>query len=138
MTDSTDNSPRPEGEFQVGEPSWYQKFAVAGRGLRVAISEEKSFIGHFGVAAGVIIAGLLLGITKLEWCVVVLCMMAGLSTELLNTAVERLAKVITREYHPEIRNALDIASGAVLIITIGASTLGVLVIGGALWRVFFS
>lgn len=132
------NKSHAEGEFQVGDISWYDKFAVAFRGMWIAISQEKSFIGHFGIAAGVIVAGALLGISKMEWCVVVLCMMAGLSVELLNTSVERLAKVVTREYNPHVRDALDIASGAVMIITIGASVLGTVILGGALWRVVFS
>lgn len=126
------------GEFQVGDMTWSKRFAVAFRGMRVAFTQEKSFIGHFGIAAAVIVAGYFLGISKMEWCIVVLCMMTGLSTELLNTAVERLSKVVTREYHPDIRDTLDIASGAVMIITLGATVLAAIILGGALWRVAFS
>lgn len=138
MSNDIDQPHEQQNDFQSTDPTWKQKFAVAGRGLWVAFTEEKSFVVHFLVTGGVIVAGVLLGLEKWEWCVVVLCVMAGLSTELLNTAIERLSKVITREYHPEIRNALDIASGAVLVISIGASILGLTVLGTALWRVVFS
>lgn len=136
MTEDSQEKQEPVVDRQTENPTWKQKFVVAGRGLWVAVSEENSFIAHFAITAGVIVAGALLGLEKWEWCVIVLCVMAGLSTELLNTAIERLAKVITREYHPEIRNALDIASAAVLIISIGAAILGLTILGSALWRFF--
>ena len=136
MTDQSDKHFEAHDEPRIENPTWARKFAVAFRGLWVAITEENSFVVHFLVTGAVLIAGLVLGLQKWEWCVVVLCVMAGLSTELLNTAIERIAKVITREYHPEVRNALDIASSAVLIISIGAAVLGLVVLGGALWRGF--
>ncbi|MCG8450189.1 MAG: diacylglycerol kinase family protein [Pirellulales bacterium] len=118
------------------EPGWVKKFTVAARGLYVAVSQEKSFIPHFAITAAVVVIGFALGISRIEWCIVVLCVMAGLGMELLNTAIERLAQAITREFHPDIRDALDIASAAVLIISIGAAVLGVLVLGNALWEWF--
>lgn len=117
--------------------TWRQKFAVAGRGIRLAVAQEKSFVFHFSVTAGVLVAGLVLGISRIEWCIIVLAIMAGLSTELLNTAIEYLAKAVTREFNPHIRDALDVASGAVSSIALGAVVLGLLVIGNALVEFFF-
>ena len=60
-----------------------------------------------------------------------------ISAELLNTAIERLARAITRKYHPEIRDALDVSSAAVLIIAIGAVLLAMLILGRPLLDMFF-
>jgi len=136
MGEDSTNTENESGEQRRDPPGWAEKFSVAGRGLFVAMSQEKSFVGHFVVTAAVLAAGLALGISRLEWCIIVLCMMAGLSTELLNTAIERLSLAVTQEFNPHIRDALDIASGAVLIISLGASALGALVLGDALWRYF--
>jgi diacylglycerol kinase (ATP) len=134
--DSTNASPEPsENQFQL--TSWKQKFGVAGRGIKIAVLQEKSFIFHFSVTGLVLAAGFALGITRVEWCIIVLAIMAGLTTELLNTSIEYLAKAITREHNPHIRDALDVASGAVSTVAIGAIVLGLLVIGNALW-VYFS
>jgi diacylglycerol kinase (ATP) len=124
-------------QMKFESPGWVEKFAVATRGLNVAMCQEKSFLGHFLATALVIVAGFVLGISKTEWLIVVLSMMAGLSTELLNTSIERLAKAITLETNPHIRDALDIASGAVLIITIGATVLGSLVFLPRIGRLIF-
>ena len=137
MTEKPSDQLEEPRELKFGAPGWVEKFAVAGRGLNVAMSQEKSFVAHFVVTAVVIVAGFALGISKSEWCIIVLCMMAGLSTELLNTAIERLAKAITRETNPHIRDALDIASGAVLIITIGAVVLGSMVFLPKIGRLIF-
>ncbi len=133
---SSNSSPEvPDDQFRL--TTWQQKFAVAGRGIKIAVVQEKSFVFHFAVTAAVLVAGVALGISRVEWCIIVLAIMAGLSTELLNTSIEYLAKAITRETNPYIRDALDVASGAVTLIAIGAIVLGLLVIGNALWEFFF-
>ena len=133
---STKSSPEtPDEPFRL--TTWQQKFVVAGRGIKIAVVQEKSFVFHFAVTAAVLVAGVALGISRWEWCIIVLAIMAGLSTELLNTSIEHLAKAITRETDPHIRDALDIASGAVTLIALGATVLGLLVIGNALWEFFF-
>ena len=137
MTENSKNSLEEPRQMKFESQGWVDKFAVAGRGLNVALTQEKSFVGHFVAAAGVIIGGFALDIEKTEWMVVVLCMMAGLSTELLNTSIERVSKAITQETNPYIRDALDIASASVLIITIGAIVLGSMVFLPKIGRLIF-
>jgi diacylglycerol kinase len=50
-----------------------------------------------------------------------------LTAELFNTAVEWLAKAVTRTEDPHIEAALDIASGAVLLAAAGAAIVGLLI-----------
>ena len=52
-----------------------------------------------------------------------------MTAELFNSALEQLAKAITKEEDPHVRNGLDIASGAVLVAAIGAAVIGLLVLG---------
>jgi diacylglycerol kinase (ATP) len=137
MTDKPTDQLEEPRKLKFESLDWVDKFAVAGRGLNVAMTQEKSFLGHFLATAVVIVAGFVLGITKTEWLIVVLCIMSGLSTELLNTAIERLAKAITQETNPHIRDALDIASAAVLIISLGAVVLGSMVFLPKIGRLIF-
>ena len=58
-----------------------------------------------------------------------LCIAGVFAAELLNTALERLARSITREYRADIRDALDMASAAVLAAACGAAIVGALVLG---------
>jgi diacylglycerol kinase len=109
--------------------SWGRMFADALRGMKVAFRSEINFFVHLFIA---VIAGVAGGIVKLtdeQWCIYILCVAVVLSAELFNTAIERLARAVTREEHPEVRDALDIASGAVLVAALGAAVVGVLMIG---------
>jgi len=81
--------------------------------------------------------GLALGISRLDWCIVFLTITFVLSVEMCNTAIEHLARAVTLEDHPELRDALDIAAGAVFIAAMGALVMAVLVLGVPLWKLVF-
>ena len=50
------------------------------------------------------------------------------TAEMFNTSIEHLARAITRETHPEIRDALDVASAAVLAAATGSAIVGFLIV----------
>jgi len=94
---------------------WKQKFGCALRGLTVGTCGQSSFYFHFSVAIAVLAMATWLQVSQAEWLALILCITIVFSSELFNTAIENLARAITREENPEIRDALDIASGAVLV-----------------------
>jgi diacylglycerol kinase len=110
--------------------TWYTKFANALRGIVVGTRDQTSFDVHLIAALAVIIVGWYLGVSRLEWCVLLLCIVAVLAAELFNSAFEQLAKAVTDEEHPRIRDALDVCSGAVLVASIGAAAVGIIILGG--------
>jgi len=124
-------STRPEenDEFSGLDRSWVRRFGNACRGIKLAIRAEASFFIHLFVTVIVVLAGGVLGISRIEWCLVMLCVAAVLSAELINTAIERLAKAITQEINRDIRDALDMASGAVLVVALAAAGVGIVVLG---------
>jgi diacylglycerol kinase len=113
---------------------WPRKFALAGRGIARAIRGERNFAVHLVAALAVVAAAAALGASRLEWCILIVCMAVVLAAELFNTAIEHLARAITAEENDEIRDALDIASGAVLIASIGAAVVGALILFVALFQ----
>ncbi len=106
---------------------WCCKFACALRGVAVGIRGQNSFYVHLPAAALVVGAAAWLGVSQADWIALLLCITIVLSAELFNTAIEHLARAITRDEHPEIRDALDVASAAVLVAAIGASVVGAVV-----------
>ena len=109
--------------------SWYRKFANAFRGIVVGTRDQSSFDVHLIVALAVVAAAWYLGVSRIEWCVLLLCIVAVLAAELFNSAFEQLAKAVTEEEHPRIRDALDVCSGAVLVASIGAAAVGAIILG---------
>jgi diacylglycerol kinase len=107
--------------------SFANKLRWALGGLVWGVRTQSNFVIHLAVAAAVVVAGVLLRVTLLEWCVLALCVTVVLAAELFNTAIEHLARAITHEHHDEIRHALDTSAGAVLMASIGAAVTGAIV-----------
>lgn len=108
--------------------SWSRKFAVALRGIVLAVRTQRSFWVHLPVAVAVLVGAALHGVTRVEWAILILCIAIVLAAEMFNTALEHLARVITDDEHDDVRHALDIASGAVLITAIGAAVVGSMIL----------
>ncbi len=104
-----------------------RKFGCALRGLKQGILSESNFIVHFMAAAVAVAVGVALRIERIEWCLITLCIAAVLAAEMFNTALERLAKAITRETNPHIAEGLNISSAAVLMASLGAVGVGAVV-----------
>jgi diacylglycerol kinase len=112
--------------------SWIAKFRDTFRGLRFAV-QEQSFRIHLVMATLVLIVTGVLGATTTEWLFLATAISAVMVTEILNTAIERIARAITDEENPLIGQALDLASAAVLTASIFAVTVGILILGPKLW-----
>lgn len=104
--------------------SWRQKFGSAFRGLWQAVRQERSFAIHLPMAVAVAIAGVVVRVSLLEACLLGLCVTMVLAAEIFNTALEVLAREISQEQRPGLASALDMASGAVLMASIGAAAVG--------------
>jgi diacylglycerol kinase (ATP) len=116
--------------------SWSSKFVDAFRGWRDAMRDQSSFAIHFAAALAVIIAAAILRVDAIEWCLLAGCIAVVFVAELFNTALELLAKAITAEQHPAIRQALDVAAAAVLFAACGSAVIGAIVFGRRIWAFF--
>jgi diacylglycerol kinase len=113
----------------AGKRTWLGKFGDSFRGLFRAVATESSFAAHLPAAAAAAALGAWLGLSAGEWCLVTLAIGGVLAAETVNSAVEMLAKALDRGPDERIRDALDMASGAVLV-TVGTAIVVGLVIFG--------
>ena len=109
--------------------TWSRKFADAFRGLGRAVRTQSSFAVHLAAAAAVAIAGAFFRVSAVEWCLLAFAIGLVLVAEIFNTAVESLARGPGSRRHPRLRDALDMASAAVLLAAITAAVIGVIVFG---------
>jgi len=109
-------------------------FRCALRGVRhTFLSQHNAWI-HAVATLAACGLGLLLGLSKLEWCAIVLAIAGVWTAEAFNTALESLCDVTSPEFHPRVEKAKDMAAGAVLIAAVGAVVVGLLVFGPPLLR----
>jgi diacylglycerol kinase (ATP) len=94
--------------------------------LRMLRCQHNAWI-HAGATLVVVVAALLLRISAGDWCWIILAISIVWTAEALNTAFEFLADAASPDFHPLVRDAKDVASGAVLITTIAAAIIGVII-----------
>jgi len=111
--------------------TWPEKFRDAFRGVGIGVRGQSSFQVHVLCAVAVIVVAALTGMVAWQWCALLLCVVIVLVAEMFNTSLEVMAKAIDVRYHPRLRDALDIASGAVLLAAMGAVVVGAIVLASA-------
>jgi diacylglycerol kinase (ATP) len=85
---------------------------------------------HFMIAAAVLIAALILDVSKMELIALLISITFVLIAEMLNTAIEGSIDVATTSFDPNAKLAKDVAAGSVLIATVNAIAVGYLVFAG--------
>jgi len=93
----------------------------------MVIRSEKNMQIHLIFAFLVVVFGLLLCISILEWIACLICFALVFSTEMINTSLENIVDIISPEHHPLAGKAKDIAAGAVLIAAILSAIVGLII-----------
>ena len=108
-------------------PSLLDSFNYAFEGIIHVLRTQRNMRIHFMVAAGVLIAAVSIGVTRLELIALLVAIAFVMFAEMINTAIEGAVDVSTTSFDPNAKLAKDIAAGAVLIATITAVAVGYLV-----------
>lgn len=101
------------------------KYAISG--IKLAFKEERNMKIHFLAMTLVIILGIVLKITKLEWIICIILFGLVISAELLNTAIETLTNVVMPEKNEKAKITKDVAAGAVLVMAIVSAIIGIII-----------
>jgi diacylglycerol kinase (ATP) len=104
-------------------------FRDAGAGVAATLVSQANAKIHAAATLAVVSIGLLLGVSRGDWCWLVVAIALVWVAECLNTAVEQLADATAPDPDPRVGRAKDAAAGAVLVAAIGASLIGALVLG---------
>jgi undecaprenol kinase/diacylglycerol kinase (ATP) len=102
-------------------------FSVAIKGIVHCFKNELNFKIQMLAAAMAVLMGIIFNISKSEWFVIILCSMIVLALELMNTAIENLCDMITKDFNPAIKIVKDISAGAVLVSAIGSAIAGAVI-----------
>jgi diacylglycerol kinase (ATP) len=111
--------------------SLFQSFNNATEGVIHAVRTQRNLWIHFAIAAGVLVAAVAFGVSKIELMVLLVAITFVLVAELVNTAIEATVDVASTSFDPMAKLAKDIAAGAVLIATLNAVAVGYLVFSGS-------
>ena len=109
-------------------------FVCAGRGLALLCLAQPNFRIHLFASFCAIALGWFFAISTIEWLVLVVTITVVLTTEALNTVLEKVVDLYQPDRHPIARDAKDLAAAAVLVASTGALIVGVILFGPRLVR----
>ncbi len=115
---------------------WSNKFRNAFQGLKYGVAGQSSFLVHVPATIGVLVMAGVLRCAAWQWCVLGICIALVWTLELVNSAIELLARGLCREQNEWVGQALDTASAAVLVASFFAAVIGASIFvqqGWALW-----
>jgi diacylglycerol kinase (ATP) len=111
-------------------PGVLDSFNYAFEGIIHVLRTQRNMRIHFAVAFVVLVAALVVNVTKLELIALVISITFVLIAEMLNTGIEAAIDIATTSFDPMAKLAKDIAAGAVLIASMNALLVGYLVFAG--------
>lgn len=95
-------------------------FRNAFAGLWWAVTTQPNFRIHLALATFALFLSWYLGITQIELAIIIFAIVLGLVAEMINTAIESMTDLITKEWHAEAKIAKDVSAGMMLSVSVGA------------------
>ena len=118
---------------QFSGRGWPIKFRNAFRGILEGVTDrgnawmQNSFLVHIPAGLVVVAYAFYRNLDRISISVLIGCIALVWVAELANSAIESLAKAVTDQPNENIRKALDISSGAVLVASLFATLIGLLI-----------
>lgn len=122
---------RPWRHYRMAEESFFinrvRSVGIALKGAVLLVRTEGSIQIQAALVVIMTIAGFYFEISTTEWIMQVFAIGLVMGIEGVNTAVEKLSDFIQPEHDPRIGFIKDVSAGAVMIVSIAASVIGLLI-----------
>ncbi len=107
---------------------WLKSVNSAIEGILHAAKTQRHLRYHFYSAAVVLLISYILGVTRTEFLIIALSVIAVLLAEMFNTAIEAIVDIMSPEHSEKARVVKDIAAGAVFLTAFGVAVIGYLIL----------
>ena len=114
-----------------------RSFGYAFEGVAYVLRTQRNARIELALATAAVGLAAWLGITSVEWAVLILTIVVVLALEWTNTALELAVTLASPEAHPSAKTAKDVAAACVLLGSLASLVVGVLLFGSRLVARFF-
>jgi len=111
----------------IDKAKFKNSFKYAFEGVDFAVRNNQNFKVHFFIAILVILLGIIVKITPLEWCMLIIAITLVLSLEMFNAVIEEVINLIVSDYRKEAKFVKDVGAGMVLVASIGSIIVGAII-----------
>jgi diacylglycerol kinase (ATP) len=109
-------------------------FRYAIRGVRHMVRHEPNMRFHLVAATGVLGAAAAFRLPLTEWSALVFAITLVMLGETLNTAIEAVLDLVQPERHELVGVVKDLAAGAVLVASVGATAIAAIIFLPRFWH----
>lgn len=109
------------------KPTLFRSFHHAFEGLFFALRHNRNLRIHFLFGAAIAIVSIYLAVTPFEMGILGVMILLVIITEMINTAIEEMVNLITKEHRQEAKIAKDVSAGMVLVAAWGSVIVGILI-----------
>ncbi len=107
---------------------WLRSANFAIEGILHAAKTQRHIRYHFFSAAAVLLLSYILGVSRIEFVIIALSVIAVLLAEMFNTAIEAIVDIVCPGHDDKARVAKDISAGAVLVTSFGVAVIGYIIL----------
>ena len=109
-------------------------FKYAWQGFIKLLQSEQNTRVHLFFSVLVLVLAFYFNVERYEWLALLICIALVWSAEIINTAIENLANVVSPEYHEKIKTVKDLAAAGVLVCAFISIIIGTIIFGNKLWE----
>lgn len=120
----------------INIPQLFKSFTYAFEGVIHALKSDQNLRIHFVIASIVIAVSVWLRVTPYEMGILGVVILLVITTEMINTAIEHMVDLITKEHREEAKLAKDVSSGMVFVAAVGSVVVGILILFPYVLRAF--
>ena len=120
----------------INIPQLLKSFTYAFEGVIHALKSDQNLRIHFIVAFVVVAVSVYLNVTPYEMGILGVMILLVIITEMINTAIEHMVDLITKEHREEAKLAKDVSSGMVFVAAVGSVIVGILILSPYVLRMF--
>lgn len=112
---------------QKGLKRLFNSFKYAWEGIVYALKYEQNMLIHLLATVLVIILGLIVELSLVEWLFCLILIGLVIATELINSSLEAVVDLVSPDKNSLAKVAKDTASGAVLVLALTALIVGLII-----------
>lgn len=109
--------------------SFLTSFTDCINGLEFVITNEENFRREIIIGIITLILSYILKISQTEYIIVLIMIALVLTSEVINTAIEKTVDLYTNKYNETAKIAKDVSAFAVLLMSIFALIIGIIIFG---------
>lgn len=113
--------------MSISPRRFIKSFKYAFEGIHYAFKNDQNLLAHILVAFLVMNVSIALKVTPFEMGILGLTIMMVIVAEMVNSAIEKMVDLITKEHRQEAKIAKDVSAGMVLLTAFAAAIIGSLI-----------